>query len=408
MADAPQLPSSPMPPATPTVPATARTTLVALCRAGFEPEAAADLRQIAAATGTTLAADGPSGRGFVVARPAYFAPAKWARALDASAPVFVRSLFIGSGPHPLLDLGGDGARPDRVAPLVALCAALHAESPLADGADGPPFGALRLEYADTNDGKQMTALCRALAGPLAQALRDRGLLVAGNGDESNETAGADASGSATPCAHVLLVDGATAFVGLSLPPWTSAWPMGIPRIAMPGAAPSRSTLKLAEAFAAFLGPREPQLLRAGMRAVDLGAAPGGWTWQLAHRGLRVTAVDNGPLKGAVAVDPLVAHVTADGLKYRPQRPVDWMVCDIVDQPARIATLVGEWLAQGHARSMIFNLKLPMKKRHAEVLRCAAIIADAARAAGVPYSLALRQLYHDREEVTGYCTATRRR
>jgi len=94
-----------------------------------------------------------------------------------------------------------------------------------------------------------------------------------------------------------------------------------------------------------------------MRAVDLGAAPGGWTWQLATRGLRVTAVDNGPLKGDVASDPLVQHLRQDGLTYRPRNPVDWMVCDIVDQPSRIAHLVAAWLAEGTCRRSIFNLKL---------------------------------------------------
>ena len=181
--------------------------------------------------------------------------------------------------------------------------------------------------------------------------------------------------------------------------------MGIPRLRMPGGAPSRSTLKLAEAFVTFLGDREPEVLRAGMRAVDLGAAPGGWTWQLAHRGLRVTAVDNGPLKGDVLDDPLVTHLRADGLAYLPKRPVDWMVCDIVEQPSRIAALVARWLGEGHARHAIFNLKLPMKKRYDEVRRCEAIIRDALTKARVEHTLALRQLYHDREEVTGYCATT---
>jgi 23S rRNA (cytidine2498-2'-O)-methyltransferase len=170
---------------------------------------------------------------------------------------------------------------------------------------------------------------------------------------------------------------------------------------MPHGAPSRSALKLAEAFHVFLGEQEPLLLRAAMHAVDLGAAPGGWTWQLAHRGLRVTAVDNGPLKGEVAADPLVTHLKTDGLSYRPRRPVDWLVCDIAEQPARIAALVARWLVHGDARRAIFNLKLPMKKRYDEVRRCEAIIADALARAGVRHALRLRQLYHDREEVTGF-------
>ena len=99
-------------------------------------------------------------------------------------------------------------------------------------------------------------------------------------------------------------------------------------------------------------------------------------------------------------DPLVTHLRADGLAYLPKRPVDWMVCDIVEQPSRIAALVARWIGEGHARRAIFNLKLPMKKRYDEVRRCEAIIRDALAKARVQHTLALRQLYHDREEVTG--------
>jgi 23S rRNA (cytidine2498-2'-O)-methyltransferase len=178
--------------------------------------------------------------------------------------------------------------------------------------------------------------------------------------------------------------------------------MGIPRLKMPRDVPSRSTLKLAEAFGTFLSDDEQlRLLRPGLRAVDLGAAPGGWTWQLAHRGLRVTAVDNGPMKGGVADDSLVTHLREDGLTWRPTRPADWLVCDIVLQPIRIAELVARWIADGDARRAIFNLKLPMKKRYAEVERCAGRMREITDRAHVNAKLTLKQLYHDREEVTGY-------
>jgi 23S rRNA (cytidine2498-2'-O)-methyltransferase len=200
---------------------------------------------------------------------------------------------------------------------------------------------------------------------------------------------------------VLFADGAHAYIGASVAPWASPWPMGIPRLHLPRAAPSRSTLKLAEAFRTFLAGREHEAVHAGMRAVDLGAAPGGWTWQLVQRGVRVTAVDNGSLKGKVATDPLVTHVRADGLTFRPRRPVDWLVCDIADQPSRIAAVVADWMAEGLARRAIFNLKLPMKKRYAEIDRCKQIIEGKLQQAHVAYRISLRQLYHDREEVTGF-------
>ena len=370
--------------------------IVAHCRAGFEAEAAADLQCLARAAETEIAADAPTERAFVVATPRVFDSQRWPRALERMPPMFVRSLFFGTGPHTLFDPSTAKGRPDRVVPLITLIEALRAGLALPGAAHATRgalrFGELRLETSDTNDGKEMSGLCRSLERPLADALRERGILV-----ES-----ADHAAGRLPALHVLLPDGGHAFVGASLAPWGSRWPMGIPRLRMPHSAPSRSTLKLAEALLAFLGDRDLDVLQAGMRAVDLGAAPGGWTWQLVERGLRVTAVDNGPLKGDVANDPLVTHLREDGLRYVPRKPVDWMVCDIVEQPSRIATLVARWIGEGHARHTIFNLKLPMKKRYDEVRRCEAIIREALQRAHVRHSLRFAQLYHDREEITGYC------
>ena len=147
------------------------------------------------------------------------------------------------------------------------------------------------------------------------------------------------------------------------------------------------------------------LLRPGLNAVDLGAAPGGWTWQLASRGIRVTAVDNGPLKGSVAQDPLVQHLRVDGFKYRPRRPVDWLVCDMVEQPAKVTQLISQWLCHGWARNVLFNLKLPMKKRLQEVNKCLALLAEQLHVAGFRSQIRARQLYHDREEVTVLVTTS---
>ncbi len=373
--------------------------IVAQCRAGFEPEAATDLRRLAVAARSEIAVDATAGRGFIVARVRDFAPSRWERSLESLAPIFVRTLFVGTGPHSLLDAAAARGRPDRVAPLVALIEAFSNEIPIPGlpdrGKRQRAHASLRIEMPDTNEGKALSGLARALESPLATSLRDRRMLVDVNADNDASSERARASN-----VHVFLVDGAHAYLGASVSPWASRWPMGIPRLRMPGAAPSRSTLKLAEAIVTFVGDREAALLRAGMRAVDLGAAPGGWTWQLAYRGLRVTAVDNGPLKGGVRDDPLVTHLRADGLKYLPKRPVDWMTCDIAEQPARIATLVARWIGEGHARHAIFNLKLPMKKRYDEVERCAAIIGSGLERSRVRHRFALRQLYHDREEVTG--------
>ena len=118
-----------------------------------------------------------------------------------------------------------------------------------------------------------------------------------------------------------------------------------------------------------------------------------------QRGLKVTAVDNGPLKGAAADHPAIRHLREDGFRYRPRRPVDWLVCDMVEKPQRVAELAAGWVAMGLAPRAIFNLKLPMKKRVAALAEALGIIRSVLDAKGIKYRIAIKQLYHDREEVT---------
>lgn len=259
--------------------------------------------------------------------------------------------------------------------------------PLADLAAGVVTGysELRIEHPDSTAGRPLARLARALLAPLRAALAARGV-------------GIDADG---PVVHVFLVTGQSAFVGLSDPANGSPWWGGIPRLKLPARAPSRSVLKLDEAFGLFLHPDERALwLAAGRRAVDLGAAPGGWTWLLAERGLRVVAVDNADLAPQLVGHPHLTHVRADGFSYRPRGTVDWLVCDMVERPHRIARLAGDWLARGRCRHVVVNLKLPMKKRWAALRDHLVTIRAALPPEG---RLSARQLYHDREEVTVFAT-----
>jgi 23S rRNA (cytidine2498-2'-O)-methyltransferase len=249
-----------------------------------------------------------------------------------------------------------------------------------------------VEYPDTNAGKEASRSAKAIEPRLVDALAERRRV-----SEQSDVR-----------AHIFLLPDKTAYVGLTSLHVAGHDHCGIPRLRMPFEAPSRSTLKLAEAFQFFLGEDVEQLLTPEMRAVDLGAAPGGWTWQLVHRGLHVTAIDNGALKGELVDNALVRHLREDGFRYAPKVSVDWMVCDMVEQPSRIAKLVGAWLANGWCRYTIFNLKLPMKKRHEELERCREIIADAVAGTGKPLLFRAKQLYHDREEVTVFATLPSRR
>lgn len=262
-------------------------------------------------------------------------------------------------------------------------------APLADVAAqfGLHFSCVWLETADTNEAKELSAFCRKFQPHMEKALRTRGLLK----DDPH-----------TPRLHIFFIDSATAWVGITDTDNSAAWPLGIPRLkAVPGA-PSRSAQKLAEALQVFLSPAERAArLHEGITGVDLGASPGGWTWVLVRNGLQVTAIDNGKLAPEVMASGQVEHLRADGLSWRPRRPVHWLVCDMAEKPARVAALMADWLAERHCSEVIFNLKLPMKKRYEEVELCRSLIEERLDAAGMPHTLAFRQLYHDREEVTGH-------
>lgn len=342
------------------------------CRAGFESECAAELLDQATIRGVTGHCVAKPGSGYV--RFESYPPAA-ATTLMGSLPLddlaFTRQWFA------VLAWHNDLSPLDRVAPLMHSAANLPAAA-----------SELLLEYTDTEQGKPMARLTRALAAPLRGALRDAGLLSAG--------------GSAGPRLHVCLFSSSSACVGYSRADNGSSWPGGVPRLKFPATAPSRSTLKLEEALLRFLG-REQRAsgLRPGMKAVDLGAAPGGWTWQLVRRGLHVIAVDNGAMDAALLESGLVQHERRDGFRYIPPKPMDWMVCDMVEQPVRVAELAARWLARGWCRHCIFNLKLPMKKRYAALRSCFERIDEGLTGAGVGYGLRCKQLYHDREEVTVY-------
>lgn len=263
--------------------------------------------------------------------------------------------------------------PDRVSPLTVLFNVL-----------GRVLKDLYLETLDTNEGKSLSKLCRGVEKILHTRLQQQQLI-----DENT-----------SPWrGHICFVKGDAAYVGYSHHTHSALWPMGIPRLRFSREAPSRSALKLEEAFLRLLSTAERQkYLRPGMRAVDLGAAPGGWTWYLIKQGLSVTAIDNGPLQKTVLDSGKVDHLRVDGFKYRVRKPVDWLVCDMVEQPGRIAALMELWLLQNMCRHALFNLKLPMKKRAQEVQSISDCIQHNLSKQG-EFDIRIKQLYHDRDEVT---------
>ncbi len=340
----------------------AESALLAYCRPGFENECVQELMSRATDAGI---AGYPRARANDAYAEFVFSDASDpAAAMCMTLPIFARQLLHRFGQLDALP------KVDRLTPVMA---ALEAH--------GGAWNDVWVESPDSDHGRELAALCRSFGGVLRAEMKRRGWLVP----------------TAAHRLHVVFTSGDSALLARADPRHASPFPSGIPRLRRLTGAPSRSAAKLEEALTLMLDDRERERwLQPGMSAVDLGAAPGGWSWVLARRHLRVAAIDNGPLATQVLDTGLVTHVRADGFTWRPVKPVDWLVCDMVEQPARVAALIGHWLADGACRQTVFNLKLPMKKRYVETMRCLDLLRETAN---MPLDVRCRQLYHDREEVT---------
>ncbi|MFT3761863.1 MAG: 23S rRNA (cytidine(2498)-2'-O)-methyltransferase RlmM [Pseudoxanthomonas sp.] len=354
--------------------------LLCYCRPGFEPELAAELSERAAHAGVAGYARAERNDGYAI-----FAgdDARIAAALRWRELIFARQKLA-----LLAELRGLDPK-DRIAPMLGcLQAAQEARGTPRHGATA--FGDVWVEHPDSDAAKPLAGLARSFGNALRPALRKAGLL-------------ADRENPRLPRLHVVFVAGDHAFLAVADPADSAPWPLGIPRLKLLPDAPSRSALKLEEAFLSLLDAREREtLLKPGMTAADLGAAPGGWTWVLTRHGVRVDSVDNGPLRPHVLDTGLVTHLREDGFHWQPPRPLDWMVCDMVEQPRRVAERMATWFREGWCRHAVFNLKLPMKKRWDETRLCLDLFA---RQAGRPLRIRAKQLYHDREEITVFATPT---
>lgn len=251
--------------------------------------------------------------------------------------------------------------------------------------DYPEMGSIWLEMLDTNEGKELSTFCRKFEKPFINQLRQAKKLT----DDPTK-----------PKLLLTFFSGTKVFIGYAPSNNSAKWPMGIPRLKFPKTAPSRSTLKLEEAWHYFIPSKDwDKRLAPAMKAVDLGAAPGGWTWQLVNKHMYVTAIDNGPMQQQLMETGQVEHIKADGFTYKPKKPVDWMVCDIVEKPARTAAMVEVWFIEKWCREAIVNFKLPMKQRYQEVTKLINKLHEQFIAHGIKVKITCKQLYHDREEIT---------
>jgi 23S rRNA (cytidine2498-2'-O)-methyltransferase len=150
--------------------------------------------------------------------------------------------------------------------------------------------------------------------------------------------------------------------------------------------PSRAYLKLWEACT-----RLGAWPRPGDVCLDLGAAPGGWTWAIAQLGADVTAIDKAPLAPEVAAMPGVTWRPGSAFALPPE-PVDWLFSDIIAYPDRLLELARNWIDAGTTGRIVCTIKLQGETDHDAVDRFSAI-ADAR----------VMHLFHNKHELT-FCWA----
>ncbi len=135
---------------------------------------------------------------------------------------------------------------------------------------------------------------------------------------------------------------------------SSPFPNGEPHFVEDHAAPpSRAYLKLWEAFT-VLGVQP----KRGEVCLDLGAAPGGWSWVLQRLGGSVIAVDKAALDPRIAALPGIEFRKASAFALTPEEfgAVNWLFSDVVAYPKRLLTLVEKFLAAGTVANFLCTIK----------------------------------------------------
>ena len=348
--------------------------LALYCRAGFEKEMAGEITEKAAELGVFGFANLKENSGYVIFECYQVGDAdRLARELKFDQLIFARQMIV------VGDLLQNLPENDRISPILEQYQALNPRN----------SSDIFVETPDTNEAKELLTFCRKFTVPLRNQLKKQGWL-----GKSEQTKG-------SVSLHILFVRSGCCYVGYAYNDNRSPFFMGIPRLKFPTDAPSRSTLKLEEAILTFVSQaEEKKRFTEEMTGVDLGACPGGWTYQLVKRGLFVYAVDHGKMAASLHDTGRIEHCAEDGFKFQPpkRKQIDWLVCDMVEQPIRISKLMAKWFINGWCRETIFNLKLPMKKRYQEVQLCLNYLEEELTKQGFWFKIQAKHLYHDREEI----------
>lgn len=172
----------------------------------------------------------------------------------------------------------------------------------------------------------------------------------------------------------------------------SDWPGGRVQLAKPKGQISRSEFKLEEIIRTNLA----ELPTSGT-ALDLGAAPGGWTRILLNRGLDVWAVDSGQLDRRLENKPGLTHIPtlAGPFLAENEQQFHLVVNDMRMEPAISANVINSAAKFVPSGGMaVMSIKIPAESSALGEIR------DTLRILRREWKVeTVRQLFHNRHEVT---------
>ncbi|GEP43506.1 SAM-dependent methyltransferase [Brevifollis gellanilyticus] len=135
-------------------------------------------------------------------------------------------------------------------------------------------------------------------------------------------------------------------------------PGALPRVQLPPEAPSRAWLKMEQALS-WLGLDAPDALK-GKTALELGSAPGGASWALLQRGMRVIGLDTGSMDERVLRHPNYHHLSIPAgdvsLRELP-REVDLLASDMNLHPGLVVKYMERFTRELNPRWLALTLKM---------------------------------------------------
>lgn len=117
--------------------------------------------------------------------------------------------------------------------------------------------------------------------------------------------------------------------------------------------PSRAYLKLYEGLT--LAKKWPQ---PGDKCLEIGAAPGSWSYVLCNLGTNLTCCDRAPLDDSLNKFRNLTFIKGDAFSLTPSKigPIDWLFSDVICYPDKLLSYIELWLKEGACANFFCTLK----------------------------------------------------